>query len=104
MEKAGKWIRKSGIDLGPMPEEVWEEPEVQLAYLELQECKARFWRMKALYLEARMKDTNCGAADSPGGGAAIYERFKMDGDAGPSGLWGASGGDWSEHLPDDFAR
>ena len=85
--KAGKWIRKGGVGLGPLPEEVWGEPKVQLAYLEFQESKARFWRMKALYLEARMKDTNCEAAGSPGGGAVIYERFKTDGESGLPGPW-----------------
>ena len=87
-----------------LPEEVREEPSVQLAYCELLKSQAKCRRLEALYLEARMRGTTCRVAANPEEGAAICECFRMDSDAEPSVLRGASDGDESGSLIDDFAR
>ena len=57
------------------PMEYWDEPSVQIAFLESQKSEARCRRMEALHHEAGEEDANSGAAQSPGGCEAIYESF-----------------------------
>ena len=73
------------VDLEEMPVKYWDVPEVQLAFLEFQESKARCMRMEALYHEAKEKEANPRAAQGPGGNEAIFECFVIDSEEEQSG-------------------